>query len=280
MTTQSLPAGKASPALPPRSMTRRGFDDLAQGLLNWRLWHLMGIGVLRRRYSRSKLGQFWTTITMAVMVTVMGLTWAILWRMPIGEILPYIAGSLVLWTFFTGVIGEATTVMSTSGNYFLNQNINFSIPIYAILYNQLITLLHNSVIVVIVLIIFPRNPGWNVFLFIPGFILTLITLTWVSCAVAILCARYRDVVQLIGSILQTAFYVTPVLYRPDFVPADYQWINLVNPFAIFLSITRDPLFGFAMNWETWAIAAAIAFGGAIWALSFVGTFCKRVIYWI
>ena len=261
-------------------MTRRGFDDLVQGLFNWRLWHLMGIGVLRRRYSRSKLGQFWTTITMGVMVTVMGLTWSILWRLPIAEILPYIAGSLVLWTFLTGVIGEATTVMSTSGNYFLNQNISFSIPIYAIIYNQLITLAHNSVIVVIVLLLFPRNPGWNILLFIPGFILTLITLIWVSCAVVILCARYRDVVQLIASILQTAFYVTPVLYRPDFVPADYQWINLVNPFAVFLSITRDPLFGFAMNWETWLIAFVIAFGGAVWALGFVGRFHKRVIYWI
>jgi lipopolysaccharide transport system permease protein len=280
MTIESLPAGNATSAPAARSTTRRGFDDLAQGLLNWRLWHLMGIGVLRRRYSRSKLGQFWTTITMAVMVTVMGLTWAILWRVPVAEILPYIAGSLVLWTFFTGVIGEATTVMSTSGNYFLNQNINFSIPIYAIIYNHLITLLHNSVIVVIVLVLFPRNPGWNVLLFIPGFILTLITLTWVSCAVAILCARYRDVVQLIASILQTAFYVTPVLYRPDFVPADYQWINLINPFAIFLSITRDPLFGLPMHWETWLIASVIAIGGALWTLRFVGTFCKRVIYWI
>ena len=279
MTTQSLSAQDA-PAAPARSMTRRGFDDLALGLLNWRLWHLMGIGVLRRRYSRSKVGQFWTTITMGIMVTVMGLTWSILWRMPIAEILPYIAGSLVLWTFFTGVIGEATTVMSTSGNYFLNQNMSFSIPIYAIIYNQLITLLHNSVIVVIVLIVFPRNPGWNILFFIPGFILTVITLIWVSCAVAILCARYRDVVQLIASILQTAFYVTPVLYRPDFVPAEFQWINLVNPFAIFLSITRDPLFGFAMNWETWLIAIVITFGGALWALGFVGRFCRRVIYWI
>ena len=279
MMAQSLDQGTTSAAAT-RSLVRRGWNDLVQGLFNWRLWHLMGIGVLRRRYSRSKLGQFWTTITMAVMVTVMGLVWSILWRMPIGEILPFIAGSLVLWTFFTGVIGEATTVMSTSGNYFLNQNISFSIPIYAIVYNQLITLLHNSVIVVIVLILFPRNPGWNILLFIPGFILTLITLVWVSCAVAILCARYRDVVQLIASILQTAFYVTPVMFRPDFVPAEYQWINFVNPFAVFLSITRDPLFGFPMHWETWLIAIVVALGGAVWALSFVGRFCKRVIYWI
>jgi lipopolysaccharide transport system permease protein len=262
------------------SMTRRGWDDLTQGLFSWRLWHLMGIGVLRRRYSRSKLGQFWTTITMAIMVTVMGLVWSVLWRMPIGEILPFIACSLVLWTFFTGVITEATMVMSTSGNYFLNQNIHFSIPVYAVIYNQLITLAHNAVIVVVVFILFPRNPGWSFFLFVPGFILTLVTLTWVACVVAILCARYRDIIQLIASILQTGIYVTPVMYRPDFIPAGYEWITFVNPFAVFLSITRDPLFGYAMHWESWAIAIGISIGGAIWALSFIGKFCKRVIYWI
>lgn len=263
-----------------RSMTRRGWDDIILGLKNWRVWHLMGFGAVRRRYSRSRIGQFWTTISTAIMVVVMGMVWSILWKLPMGDILPYIAGSLVLWSFLTGSINDSTNAMITSGHYFLNQGMSFSTPIYAVIYGQLITLAHNMIIVVVVLVIFPHSFGWETLLFIPGFLLALVTIVWVSCIVAILCARYRDVTQLISSILTTAFYVTPVMFKAEFIPPEFRWINLINPFAVFLSIMRDPLFGREVPWENWAIATAITLIGGFTTLSFVGRFRKRVIFWI
>ena len=262
------------------SITRRGLDDLVRGLASWRMWHLMGIGTIRRRYSRSRIGQFWTTISMGLMITVMGLVWSVLWKMPLNEIFPFIASSLVLWTFLTGTINDACNSLIGSSHYFLNQGISFSTPIYAVIYSQLITLLHNLIIVVLVLIIFPQPLSLNIFLVIPGFLLTLITLVWVSCIIATLCARYRDMIQLISNILMTAFYVTPIMFRPDFIPPQYSWINSVNPFAVFLSIIRDPLLGREIPWEHWAIAVAITVIGTIIMLPFIGRFGKRVIFWI
>lgn len=261
-------------------MTRRGWDDLVQGLVSWRIWHLMGTSTIRRRYSRSRVGQFWTTITTAVMSVVMGFTWSILWHLPLGDILPFITGSLILWGFLTGSIQDSTNVMITSGHYFLNQGMSFSTPIYALVYCQLITLLHNMIIIVVILIIFPPSLGLDVLLFIPGFLLTLITVFWVSCVVSVFCARYRDVIQLVATVLTTAMYVTPVMFKPDFIPKEYQWINMINPFAVFLSIIRDPLFGREVPWENWVIASAITVVGAVLTLSFIGRFRKRVIYWI
>jgi lipopolysaccharide transport system permease protein len=262
------------------SLTRRGLDDLVHGLMSWRIWHLIGIGTIRRRYARSRVGQFWTTLSMGVMITVMGLVWSTLWNQSLSEIFPYIASSIVLWGFLTGTINDATNAIISSNHYFLNQGMSFSTPIYAAIYSQFIILLHNMIIVVLVLIIFPPSLSLETLLFIPGFLLTLITIAWVSCIVGVLCARYRDVIQLVSNILTTAFYVTPVLFKPDYIPLKYRWINAVNPFNVFLSIMRDPLFGREIPWEYWAIAIAITVIGTIFTLPFIGRFNNRVIFWI
>src|SRR5665647_3461838 len=149
------------------SLTRRGLDDLGRGLASWRVWHLIGIGTIRRRYARSRVGQFWTTLSMGIMITVLGLVWSTLWKQDLHEIFPYIASSLVLWTFLTGTINDATTAIVGSSHYFLNQGMSFSTPIYAAIYSQFIILLHNLIIVAIVLIIYPPSFSLETFLFIP-----------------------------------------------------------------------------------------------------------------
>lgn len=262
------------------SLTRSGLDDLERGLTDWRIWHLIGIGTIRRRYARSRIGQFWTTLSMGIMITVLGFVWSTLWKQNLHEIFPYIATSLVLWTFLTGTINDATTAIVSSSHYFLNQGMSFSTPIYAAVYSQFIILLHNMIIVLLVLIIYPPSFTLEALLAIPGFLLTLITMVWVSCMVGVLCARYRDVIQLISSILTTAFYVTPVIFMPEYFPEQYRWINFVNPFAIYLSIMRDPLVGRHIPLEHWAAATAITFIGLIITLQFIGRYRKRVIFWI
>lgn len=214
------------------------------------------------------------------MITVLGFVWSTLWKQDLHEIFPYIATSLVLWTFLTGTINDATTAIVGSSHYFLNQGMSFSTPIYAAIYGQFIILLHNMIIVVLVLVIYPPSFTLETLLFIPGFLLTLITMVCVSCIVGILCARFRDVIQLISSILTTALYVTPVIFKPEYIPQKYSWINFVNPFAVFLSIMRDPLFGRDIPWEYWAIATTIAVLGTLVTLRFVGRYSKRVIFWI
>ncbi len=49
----------------------------------------------------------------------------------------------------------------------------------------------------------------------------------------------RDIPELIGIILQLAFYLTPIIYPVDTIPAKYQIIFLINPLAPLIEGTRD-----------------------------------------
>ena len=257
-----------------------GLRDLVEGLENWRIWHLMGSAELRRRYARSRLGQFWLTLSTGILIGSLGLVWSVLWKMPVSEMMPYFAASMVIWTMLTAFIGDSTTVFTNGGRYFLNERMSFATAINALLYQNILIFLHNAVIVILVFAVFQQPIGLQALLAIPGFCLAVLTAMWLSYVVAILCTRYRDLGQVVTSLLQIAFFVTPVLWKVDFIPEPYRQLISLNPFAIYLSIIRDPLLGEPVPLEHWVIAAAITVGGFLLSLPFIGRYHRRIVYWL
>jgi lipopolysaccharide transport system permease protein len=61
-----------------RGLFMLGIADLLRGIRKWRLCHLMGLSEIRRRYARSRIGQFWLTISTGVVVAALGLVWSTL----------------------------------------------------------------------------------------------------------------------------------------------------------------------------------------------------------
>lgn len=262
------------------SSSAAGYSELRVGLANWRIWHLLGTADLRRRHARSKFGQLWITLSTGVTILALGLVWSLLWRVPIVGILPYITVAMIFWNFISGILNEATTAFTSIGNLFLNQKTSFGVAIYTLIYRSLITTAYNMAIVVAVFIWFWAWPDWRIILIVPGLLLTVIFLIPTAYVLATIAARFRDAVPLTHSVTQIGYFITPVLWRPEFIPENYRWINAVNPFSVFLSLLRDPLLATETSLATWL--AAIGYVIVIWvvALPFIGLFYKRVIYWI
>jgi lipopolysaccharide transport system permease protein len=266
-------------ALVPNSM-REGVRDWREGALQWRVWHLMGTAELRRRYARSRIGQFWLTISTGVFVVALGVVWALLWNLPVANMLPYIAVSHIVWLFMTGVLGEATQAFLKTGAYFFNQKMSFSVAIYALGYRHVLILVHNVIIIAGVFLFFWHPLTWTALLAMPGWLLMAATAMSAAYVIAIIGTRYRDIAQIVENVLQIAFFLTPVLWKAEFLTPDYRWVVEFNPFAIFLSLVRDPLLGIPVPAERWLAAAAITLLGFLVALPFVGRYHKRIVFWL
>jgi ABC-type polysaccharide/polyol phosphate export permease len=257
-----------------------GALELLDGGRNWRVAYLMGLGEIRRRYARSSLGQFWVTLTTAIMTLGLGYVWAGLWKAPLAEIMPFFAVSYTTWLFVSAALVEATVVLTTSAALFNNQGMSFATAIYGLVFRHLFILAHNLPIIVVVFAVF-RMPFDPVMLMaIPGLVLVCLILTWSSYLIATLCARFRDLTHVVQSIMTMAFFVTPILWQAHQIPADRQYLLILNPFATMLSIVRDPLLGIMPPWWIWAIAVAMVVFGFALALPFIGYCRRRLIYWI
>jgi len=273
-------ASKTAEQQSSRGLFMLGIDDLMSGISNWRVSHLMGLGEIRRRYARSRIGQFWLTISTAIMVAALGLVWSSLWKMHVADLLPFVAVSLTLWTVISGTLSEATTAFVSTGSMFLNQGMSFSTAIYAIVYRHLVILLHNLPIIVIAVLLFPVPTGRTCLVALPGFGLLVLAMVWTSYLAGIACVRFRDLAQVVQNVLMIAFFITPVLWKPDQIPADQNYLLFLNPFAALLAVVREPLLGELPTICDWTAAAAFSIGGFILALPVIGYCQRRIIYWI
>jgi len=257
-----------------------GIADLMRGIGNWRLCHLIGLGEIRRRYARSRIGQFWLTISTAIVVAALGLVWSTLWKQPVADLMPFVAVSLIVWTMISGTLGEAATVFASSGPIFLNQGMSFSTAIYSLVYRHLLIFLHNVPTFVIAILLFSVPAGGISLVALPGFGLLVVALVWTSYLVAIACVRFRDLTQVVQNGLMVTFFITPILWKPDQIPPGKQYLLYLNPFAALLAVVREPLLGQLPTSYEWTAAAMFSIGGFVVALPIIGYCQRRIIYWI
>jgi ABC-type polysaccharide/polyol phosphate export permease len=257
-----------------------GIADLLRGIDNWRLSHLMGLGEIRQRYARSRIGQFWLTISTGLVVAALGLVWSTLWKVPVADLLPFVAVSLVVWTMISGTLTDAATVFVSTGPIFLNQGMSFSTAIYALVYRHLLIFAHNLPIIVIAMLLFSVPAGPVCLVALPGFGSLVLALIWTSYLIAIACVRFRDLTHVVQNGIMIAFFITPVLWKPDQVPPDSHYLVSLNPLAALLAVVRDPLLGQLPTALDWATAAVFSIGGFVIALPMIGYCQRRIIYWI
>lgn len=98
-------------------MFSTALQDLSASLAAWRLWSLLGWLEIRQRYARSKLGPFWLTISMGVIVGSIGVMYGTLFNQNIAIYLPMMGIGLVFWTLLISIINESCMAYINSAGY-------------------------------------------------------------------------------------------------------------------------------------------------------------------
>ncbi len=257
-----------------------GFRELMLGAEHWRIWHLLGLNELRNRYARSRFGQLWLTLSTGVMIGVLAIVWSLLWNQPLHELMPFIGIGIIMWHFMAQGLTECTSVFIAHGTFYRNQKMNFSVSVYSVVYKNAFILAHNLIIIVILIFAFGVPVNWYLLQILPAFALTCIMMAWSGYIIAMTCVRYRDIIQLITTWLMVWFFITPVMWKPEFLSPQYQFIIDFNPLAQFLELLRNPFLGRPVSGHTWIFTTAIALGGGVLSLPVIGRYQQRVIYWM
>jgi lipopolysaccharide transport system permease protein len=257
-----------------------GFEELLGGIGHWRISHLIGVRDLRHRYARSKLGQVWLMVSTGVMIGALSVVWSLLWRQPIHELMPFIGVGLIIWNYLSQVLLDSTSIFIVQGHLYRNQRMNFSVLIYSVIYKNTIMLAHSLIVIVVLIVALDVPVNLNLLQLVPAFGLAWIGMIWLGYIVAMICVRFRDVIQVIGTWLTVLFYITPVMWKPEFLPREYHLIIELNPFAQFLEILRNPLLGQPVSSYAWLCTTIVALGGGVMALAVIGRYQRRIIFWI
>jgi ABC-type polysaccharide/polyol phosphate export permease len=254
--------------------------DVSVGLLDWRVWLLLGMNDIRQRYRRSRLGQFWITMAMAIQIVTLGFLYAYLFHLPLSQYLPYLGTSFVVWGLLSSIVLEGCTVFIAAEGFLRQVPMPKSIYVHRMLVRNVVTFLHNMVIIPPLFVIFSVPLGAVQLMALPGLFLVLLNGIWIGLFLGTLCARFRDMPQIMASLVQVAFYLTPVMYRRVQLPTRWQWLFNLNPFQNFLDIVREPLLGTAPPLIAWKISILVTIVGFAVTAVFFARFRARIIYWL
>ncbi|MGJ4170936.1 galactan export ABC transporter permease subunit Wzm/RfbD [Corynebacterium macclintockiae] len=262
------------------------WDDLKRGLAQRELWLALGWQDIKQRYRRSTLGPLWITIATGVMALALGLLYSLLFQQDLASFLPHVAVGLILWGFIAGCIKDGSEVFIANEGLIKQLPSALSVHVYRLVWRQFLFLLHNLVIWLVLLAVFRPSLGWEVLLVVPAMALMIANGIWVTMFFGIIATRFRDVAPLLDSLVQLAFYMTPIVWTTKTLReqggavAERAKIAEINPLYHYLEIVRGPMIGEPVPAYHWGIVLALTVAGLSLALLVMRRWRFRVSYWV
>lgn len=254
--------------------------DIVRCFTGWHIWALLGVSDIRQRYKRSRFGQFWITLTMAVFVCGIGFVYGGLFHNEIREYIPYLTVNMTVWTLISSSISDGTAAFIDASPYLKQESLPKTIFIMRVIVRNLVAFAHNLIIIPFVFLIFLIPPSPVALLAIPGLALLLVGVFFATLILGILCTRFRDMPQIVANLVQLGFFVTPVMWHPEQLGNRAWFIKVFNPFASFLQVVAEPMRGNLPELSTYLSVLVYLLILIVIAWPLFAKFRARIVYWL
>jgi homopolymeric O-antigen transport system permease protein len=192
------------------------------------------------RYRRSALGWLWSLAQPVARFLVLTFVFTTVLPLDVPNYAVFLFSGLIGWMWFSSALSSATSSALDRRDLLMRPGIpRMVIPVVSVLSDATDYLAALPVLAVILLFSGGIPLTWLLLpvVLLPMFLLVL-GLGYGLCAANV---YLRDVSILVGVATLLGFYVTPVFYSPDQVPADFRWVVELNPVSVLLELQRDVL---------------------------------------
>lgn len=256
-----------------------GKNDIYVALKRMYVWTSLGWHDIKQRYRRSILGPFWFTISTIIMVGVLGFLYSTLLSQKITDYLPYLGIGLIVWQYISTCVNEGCNGFIASAYIIKQVRMPITVHICRIVCRNFIILLHSLPVVVILMLFFGHYPSIEFLLVFPGLVILFLHGVWISLILGALCARYRDVLPIVGNVLQVAFFFTPIMWEKSLLK-DRAWAADFNPLYHLIEMVRAPILGHPINIDSWVYSLALLVIGFAASQLLLVRCRERIPYWL
>jgi lipopolysaccharide transport system permease protein len=257
----------------------RAVQDFASGMSRWRLAVALAWLDIRNRYRGSVLGPFWLTLSTALMLFGLGLLYSTLFHLSVKSYLPYLSVSIIIWNMISQVATESCTSLTAAAGFIRQLPLPYSTHALRCVFRNAVVAAHNFPLLFVVLAFCHVSPGLGGLLAVPGLAVLAAGAFAAALFLGMLCARFRDLAQIVVSLMQLAFFMSPILWKPETLGADARWLPL-NPFYTIMEVIRGPLLGTGMPVLIWVSAPAYTLAALTFSFLFFVRFRSRIAFWV
>ncbi|MBP0441200.1 ABC transporter permease [Tianweitania sediminis] len=219
----------------------------------------------RLRVVRSRLGLVWLILSPLLQVAIYALVLSAVMRARLPGIdnqyayAIYLLAGFLAWYPFTEIVTRCVTIFIDNANAM--KKIAFPRAVLPLV-TLGIAVVNNLIMLAVVLAAFllmGHAPSLTV-LWLPLILAVNLGLAMgLGLCCGVLNVFIRDIGQLVQIALQFGFWLTPIVYVIDIIPASYRWIIALNPvFWVVDNYHRVLVYDLPPNWQALGAAAALA----------------------
>lgn len=259
---------------------RSACGDILRSLKDTRIWFALGLNDVVARYRGSILGPFWITLATAIFVLGIGFLYAGLMKVSLDRYLPWMTTGLVVWNLISQTVLEGADSFIAASDVLRQAALPAPLFVWRVIWRNVLTFVHQLPVLVVV--------GWKFGYLLQvhlgeaaiGFVLVVANVSWFALAFAAICARFRDLKQILASLTQLLFFLSPVLWIPSDMKGLGGHLMALNPIVHMLDVLRGPLI--AQDFHLQSVLFLIVMGVIGWAfaLLLMAKVRRRIVHYV
>jgi ABC-type polysaccharide/polyol phosphate export permease len=115
---------------------------------------------------------------------------------------------------------------------------------------------------------------------IPAYLVLSLNAIWMFLLVGVIGARYRDIGHLIQTMMRVLFFITPIIWIPAQLGQTGEFIALINPFAHYINLLREPVASGTVPVLSWIIVLTITATGWVLATLVYSHNRRNIVHWV
>lgn len=264
------------------SQYRLAYEDIKEGILKWRIWFMLAYQDIRLRYRRSVIGPFWITLSMAITVYSMGFLYARIFHQDLSSYFPFLITGMLSWTVVSTIVTELTDGLVNAEGLVKQIKLPYTIYMHRIATRNFLIFFHNLLVMLPIYFIYPSaaKVNLNMLLIFLGLLLVYINTIFYGLVVSMIGSRFRDISQVMKSLMQIVFFITPIMWRPEVLGEKGQFFANLNPIYALLQMVREPMLGEVPTMANFAISLGITIAGVLISGVFFSKYRSRIVYWL
>lgn len=223
------------------------------------LLRLLVINQFKQRYRRSLLGMGWMLVGPLLNTAVLSVAFNALFHGNIAQYPVYVMVGLIAWNFFAQTSVQGIDAAISGSGLLQRVYLPRSVFVVATLGGAVINM--GIALIALLIVLFTTGvPLYSTWLLLPLAIALLALFTLgMTLLVATLAVFVGDVAHMYQLLVQALFFLTPIIYPLEIVPAGLRWLVQLNPVSVLVDLFRALLYyGRVPDIGQWLAALGIA----------------------
>lgn len=227
------------------------------------------IASIKSRYRGSWTGLFWVILNPLIMFVAQSFVFHYLLKINVDNYLLFLVARLLPWLFISQTLEMCTSL------FVMQRNLLKSFPIHplVILLAQVLDNAFNFaigfIIALVPILISYDKLGLSVLLIFPSFVVLMFNVSCLAWLLASVNVFFRDTRFIVTFLLSVGFFLTPIFYPVELLPANCRWLATINPIFYMIQPFHYSVYSFGIANYLQATFLSILIGAGFLALGYL-----------